>query len=269
MPDPALLATHEWPSAAQTDAGAPAPVAVLVHGIAGWWHTWWRVGPALAERGWRVLAVDLRGHGSSPPISGVVTAASLADDLAATLAAVAVTPVDLVVAHSLGAAVTMELAHRDPAFARRVVLEDPPGQTRVDDVDYQAHLEREVLAARADPAAEVRRALAENPAWLPEDARQDAEGRARCDLDGILASLRADTGVRAPVLAPLLRIPALYLVAAADRSALGAQRSALLASLPPRAAAIEFDTGHVVHRDAFETYVAAIERWVGTPIDAS
>jgi hypothetical protein len=157
----------------------------------------------------------------------------------------------------------MELAHRDPGFARRVVLEDSPGQTRADDVAYQAHLEREVLAARADAEAEVRRALAENPAWLPEDARQDVEGRARCDLDGILASLRADTGVRAPVLAPLLRIPALYLVAAADRSALGGQRAALLASLPPSAAAIEFDTGHVIHRDAFDAYLAAIDHWVG------
>ena len=41
------LATHEWPPR-QTDAGAAAPVAVLVHGITGWWRTWWRVGPVLA-----------------------------------------------------------------------------------------------------------------------------------------------------------------------------------------------------------------------------
>ncbi len=40
-------------------------------------------------------------------------------------------------------------------------------------------------------------AFAENPRWLEEDARQDVEGRVRCDLEGILASLRANTGVRA------------------------------------------------------------------------
>lgn len=37
-----ILATHEWPSS-QTDAGAVAPVAVLVHGATGWGRTWWRV----------------------------------------------------------------------------------------------------------------------------------------------------------------------------------------------------------------------------------
>ena len=63
------LATHEW-LPTETDAGAAAPVAILVHGITGWWRTWWRVGPALADHGWRVIAVDLRGHGESPPIHG-------------------------------------------------------------------------------------------------------------------------------------------------------------------------------------------------------
>ena len=52
----AELATHEWLS---RDGGSDAPLAVLVHGVTGWWKTWWRVGPALADRGWRVVAVDL------------------------------------------------------------------------------------------------------------------------------------------------------------------------------------------------------------------
>jgi pimeloyl-ACP methyl ester carboxylesterase len=166
------------------------------------------------------------------------------------------------VAHSLGAAVTMELVHRQPELARRVVLEDPPGQTRADDVDFQANLEREVLAARRDPEAEVRRELAENPAWLPEDARHDVEGRAMCDLDGILASLRGDTGVRAPDLAADLRLPALYLLADEQRSALGPLRARLIGGLPPEAAVVELDSGHTVHRDRFDAYLAAVLAWV-------
>src|SRR5688572_29372634 len=109
----ALLATHEWPPSG-TDAVAVAPVAVLVHGITGWWRTWWRVAPALAERGWRVVAVDQRGHGTSPPIDGVATAESFAADLAATIASLGIARVDALIAHSLGAAVAMELAHRQP-----------------------------------------------------------------------------------------------------------------------------------------------------------
>ncbi len=258
---PSHLAIHEWPPA-QTDTGATAPVAALVHGIAGWWRTWWRVGPALAQRGYRVIAVDLRGHGHSPPIDGLATAETLAADIGETLDELGVPPVDLLVAHSLGAAVCMELVHGRPDIAKRVVLEDPPGQTRADDLEFQARLEREVLAARSDPQGEMRRELAENPAWMEEDARQNVEGRARCDLDGILASLRANTGVRAADLARAIRAPALYLLADQERSVLGSLRGPFIGSLPPSASAVEFDSGHTVHRDRFEAYMAALDRWL-------
>lgn len=256
-----LLATHHW-HPTRTDAGAAAPVAVLVHGITGWWRTWWRVGPALAERGWRVIAADLRGHGGSPPIVGAGTVEALADDLAVTIEALADLPLDLIVAHSLGAAVTMELAHRRPGIARRIALEDPPAQSRADDVEFQATLEREVLAARSAPEAEVRRELAENPDWVEEDARQDVEGKAVCDVEGILASLRANTGVRVTALAPTLRVPALYLVADEERSVLGAERARLIASLPPQATAVEFASGHTIHRDRFDAYMASLLDWL-------
>jgi pimeloyl-ACP methyl ester carboxylesterase len=261
MSRPTVLATHEWPPSV-TDAGAAAPVAVLVHGITGWWRTWWRVAPALAEHGWRMVAVDLRGHGTSPPIDGVATAESLAADMAATIASLGLARVDALIAHSLGAAVAMEFAHRKPDLVRRLVLEDPPGRTRADDVEFQSNLERDVLAARTDPEAELRRELAENPSWLEEDARQDVEGRALCDLEGILASLRADTGVRVPQLAPSLRVPALYLVADEERSALGAERARLIGSLPQQAAIVELDCGHTIHRDRFDAYLAEVLRWL-------
>ncbi|MGH2418222.1 MAG: alpha/beta fold hydrolase [Candidatus Limnocylindria bacterium] len=257
MTPPMTLATHEWPTPA-----VGGPVVVLVHGITGWWRTWWRVAPALAERGWRVVAVDMRGHGTSPPIDGIASAESFAADLAATVASLGVIQVDALIAHSLGAAVSMELAQRQPELVGRLVLEDPPGQTRADDLEYQANLEREVLAARRDPESEMSRELAENPTWLEEDARQDVEGRALCDLDGILASLRGNTGVRTAELAPSLRPPALYLLADADRSALGARRQDLLRSLPAQAEAVELNSGHTIHRDRFDVYLADVLRWL-------
>jgi pimeloyl-ACP methyl ester carboxylesterase len=261
MPEPVRLASHEWlPS--RTDTGAPARVAVLVHGITGWWRTWWRVAPALADRGWRVIALDQRGHGTSPPIDGVANAGSFAADVETTIDALGVAPVDLLVGHSLGAAVSMELVHRRPDIARRLVMEDPPGQDRADDVAFQTNLEREVRAARSDADSELRRELAENPAWLEEDARQDVEGRAASDLDGILASLRSGTGLRVIELAPSIRIPTLYILASQDRSALGPRRADLLASLPESASVLEMDSGHTVHRDRFDAYLPALLAWL-------
>lgn len=255
------LAVHEWP--VPNDAGRPAPVAVLVHGITGWWRTWWRVGPALVDRGWRVIAIDLRGHGDSPSIDGVATAPSVAADLGATLNHLGAVQLDLLLGHSLGAAICMELVHERPEIARRAAFEDPPGQTRADDTEFQDRLAHDVRAARADPEAEVQRELAEHPLWMEKDARQNVEGRARCDLEGILASLRGDTGVRAPDLARLIRTPSLYLIADADRSVLGTQRHGLLDSLPPQATALEFDSGHTIHRDRFDAYVSGLLDWLG------
>ncbi len=262
MPAPVILATHEWPPP-RTDAGAAARVAVLVHGITGWWSTWWRVAPALAERGWRVTAIDQRGHGESPAIDGVATADSLAADIGATLDALGLPTVDLLLGHSLGAAVCMELVNARPEVARRLVIEDPPGQDRMDDLAFQANLEREVRAARSDPDSELRRERAENAAWLEEDARQDVEGRAICDLEGILASLRSGTGLRVIDLAPRIRIPTLYLLADEGRSALGSRRATLIRSIPPGSELVEFDSGHTIHRDRFDAYLAALLDWLG------
>ena len=101
MQPPVVLATHEWSQPA-TDARAGAPVAVLVHGVTGWHRTWWRVGPALAERGWRAVAVDQRGHGHSPRIDGHATVGDFAADLAASIERIGA-PVDALIGHSLGA----------------------------------------------------------------------------------------------------------------------------------------------------------------------
>lgn len=52
------LHTRQW--------GTGDRVAVLVHGMLSSSQCWWEVGPAMAVRGYRVIAVDLPGHGLSP-----------------------------------------------------------------------------------------------------------------------------------------------------------------------------------------------------------
>jgi pimeloyl-ACP methyl ester carboxylesterase len=94
---------------------------VLLHGMMSTAATWWRIGPALAERGWVVDALDLPGHGDWPPSERPLDLDMLVDGVAGRLDG----PGDLLVGHSLGGAVAVALAGRRPGAARAVALEDP------------------------------------------------------------------------------------------------------------------------------------------------
>ncbi|HEX5040182.1 MAG TPA: alpha/beta hydrolase [Candidatus Limnocylindria bacterium] len=253
------LATHEW---VDDNRVGGAPVVLLIHGVTGWWKTWWRVGPALADRGWRVVAVDLRGHGHSPRFDGPATIADLAQDVAAVIEASA-PRADLLVGHSLGGAVSVELAIRRPDLVERLVLEDPPANSRAGDGAWLEKLDREMRAAATSPDAEFARQRAENPDWLDEDVRQDVEGRALADREGILAFMARPNGSRVPDLVRQLPMPTLHLLAAGDGRSVyaGDARRRLVEELPPHARLVEFDCGHVLHRDRYERYVGTILEW--------
>jgi pimeloyl-ACP methyl ester carboxylesterase len=252
------LARVEW----KPDAAADAPMALLVHGVTGWHRTWWRVGPTLAAAGWHVTAIDQRGHGHSPRVSGTVTVGQLADDLAELIADLG-GRADLLVGHSLGGAVAAELAFTRPELVERLVLEDPPGISRVNDQAWLTHQAAELEAAQADPDGEVQRALAANPRWEHEDARQDVEGKALADGTGILDSFRVGIGVRVLDLLPRLEVPTLLLLADPTRSVFPAATRDAIQPGPGGLDTITFDAGHVVHRDRFDEYVAAILAWSG------
>ena len=261
MPHPVELATHEWAPTRRTSTGR-APVAVLVHGVTGWHRTWWRVGPALAERGWRAVAVDQRGHGHSPRIAGCATVGDMAGDLGALIERLGA-PVQAVVGHSLGAAVAAELAVLRPELVRRVVLEDPPALSRADDTGWLLNLEGDIVAALDHPEREVQRELAENPAWHEEDARQDIEGKQLVDLPGLMASFRRATGARVPDLVARLPVPALYLLGSEDRSVYtGEARRRLMVELPSSSLLEVLDAGHTVHRDRFADYMRVVLAWL-------
>src|SRR4051812_49770039 len=59
----AAAAGYEW--FARTWGEPSNPPFLLIHGVTSDSGTFWRLGPALAERGRRVVAVDPPGHGET------------------------------------------------------------------------------------------------------------------------------------------------------------------------------------------------------------
>jgi 3-oxoadipate enol-lactonase len=67
-----------------------APVLVVTHSLASDSGMWAEQMPALLQAGFRVLRLDMRGHGGSDPVAGDYTMAQLAGDVAAALDTLAV-----------------------------------------------------------------------------------------------------------------------------------------------------------------------------------
>ncbi|MFJ4220008.1 alpha/beta fold hydrolase [Curtobacterium luteum] len=74
---------------------------VLLHGMIGSRESWWRVVPLLVARGYRVLAVDLPGHGQSPR-DGTMTVNRAARSIAESVADECGSTPDVVMGHSYG-----------------------------------------------------------------------------------------------------------------------------------------------------------------------
>ncbi len=87
---------------------ASAPVCLLLHGTGAATHSWRGVIPLLAEQ-YRVIALDLPGHGFTRPNNNrKVTLDGMAGSLAALLSALNITP-SLIVGHSAGAAIGAQM----------------------------------------------------------------------------------------------------------------------------------------------------------------
>src|SRR5580698_8346254 len=63
-----------------------APTMCITHSLASDGGSWAEQVPALLQAGFRVLRIDMRGHGGSDPVAGNYTMAALADDVAQVLA---------------------------------------------------------------------------------------------------------------------------------------------------------------------------------------
>ncbi|GGU83925.1 hypothetical protein GCM10010211_57380 [Streptomyces albospinus] len=229
------LHTQEW--------GTGDRIAVLVHGIMSDHRTWHRVGPALAGRGYRVIGVDLRGHGRSP--RGDYSPELFADDLVDTLPIGA----EVVIGHSLGGlALSLAAERLRPA---RAVYSDPAWSLTG-------------AAQPVDPAVFVTfkragRTLVRNfnPRW--DDADVDVELATLADWDtGTALALSGhhlrDRTPERPVVPSLVQI-------AGEGFLFTEEAAKELAARGFEVRTVQ-GAGHTIHRDDLPGFLAGLEGWV-------
>ena len=240
-----------------------------MHGVTSSSRTWWRVGSWFTERGWRAVAVDLRGHGESPRMSGGESVADLAGDVHETVAGF-LKPgerIDVLLGHSLGALTALELGTGHPGLVRRLVLEDPPdskgGPSGFEGVARE--VEEGVRHAKEDPDAALENARAENPSWSDEDVTNDVAGDLACDAEPVAAMVRSGLRLDLPAMVGALETPTLLMLGSEHRGSvmLEPDRAAVAEALKV-GAVNTFETGHCIHREDFEGYVRLLSRWLGS-----
>ena len=102
--------------------GGARGTLLLLHGwLAASDTNWWPLYEPLRQAGWRVLAVDARGHGRGLRPTGSFRLSDCADDCAALLEVLSPGPV-IVVGYSMGGAIAQILAHRRPDLLSGMVL---------------------------------------------------------------------------------------------------------------------------------------------------
>jgi pimeloyl-ACP methyl ester carboxylesterase len=228
--------------------GAARRTAVLIHGFMSDSRAWHRVTAALEERGFRVIAVDLAGHGSSPR-SRRYSPRSWADDVVETLRPMLSGPPDLVMGHSLGGLVASLVADRlsprtaiyiDPAFAF------PRG--------VRGALLKLLFTVSPRPRRSILVRL--NPKWDAADVEIELAGLRDWDRRTLLgfASTRP--------LVPPATLVAPSLVVLADKSWLLTEPA--VAALRRLGMTVETvpGTGHTVFRDDPARFVRVLDRWL-------
>lgn len=159
---------------------------VLIHGVTASARIWWRVGPALAATGRRVVAVDLPGHGLTGNWRGHHRFRDNAADVAAWIRAADLAAPDLqVVGHSWGAMTAAALPRAGIRPATLVLL-DPPAVSHARISQMASDSSEQRQHDRAESVARLTRA---NPDWSKGDVEAKAEALVQLDEDAARAVL--------------------------------------------------------------------------------
>jgi pimeloyl-ACP methyl ester carboxylesterase len=229
-------------------SGSGPRTAILIHGIMSDHRAWHRVSAELQAKGFRVLAVDLAGHGASPR-SHRYTPRGWADDVVETVTPLLSGPPDLVMGHSLGGLVATLAADR---LAPRAAIYVDPAFAFPRGIRGMLFKLAFAIAPRPRRSALVRW----NPRWSAEDVEIELATLRDWDKRTILGF--ADSR---PIVPPL-RLVAPSLVVLAEKSLLITDVAA--ATLRRLGMTVETvaGAGHTVFRDDHARFMRVIEEWL-------
>ncbi len=245
------------------DGGRPL---VILHGLFGSGRNWASIANTLAATN-RIYALDLRNHGASPQ-AGTMTYADMADDVARFIESHGI-KAPIVLGHSMGGKVAMQLALERPDMTASLIIVDIAPVTYGHDMtDYVAAMQMLDLSGsmrRGELEEELRGKVADPgvTAFLMSNLERTKEGfRWRINLTAIAAGMSGIAGFSPPAGAtfsgPVAFIKGEHSAYIRDR------HKAKIAELFPKARTVTIkDAGHWVHADQPKAFLKTVQAFIG------
>jgi 3-oxoadipate enol-lactonase len=243
-----------------------AGVVCFAHALAANSGMWAEQVAALTAQGWRVLRVDMRGHGGSAPPDGDTTLDALAGDIAAVIDALGIGRAHFV-GLSIGGMIGQALALRQgPKVASLMLCESPPASLpRVAQI-WAPRIAAVRAANSCEPIADATMERWLSPAFRarePARWRQIRDTVAATDPAGYLGGIHALSNFDFTRELPSLRIPAMALYGE-DDAASSAEENERLAALIPGGRFVPFaGARHLPNVEAPERFNRILLDWLG------
>ena len=248
------------------DVGPPgADVVCLAHALAADSGMWTEQVPALIAQGLRVLRVDMRGHGGSPPPAGDATLDELAGDIAAVLDALGIARVHFV-GLSIGGMIGQALGLRHGAKVASLMLCESPPASLPNVAQIWAPRIAAVTAAKScAPIADGTMERWLTPTFKARHAHRFEQIRATVtatDPAGYLGCIHALSHFDFTRELPSLRVPAMALYGE-DDAASSAEENERLASLIPGGRFVPFaGARHLPNVEAPDRFNRILLDWI-------
>jgi pimeloyl-ACP methyl ester carboxylesterase len=244
--------THQLPLNVASWGDPGAPVCVCLHGITSNAQSWTAVGPALAGRGLRVLAPEMRGHGESPKVDTGYDTATLLADLRASVPEQMV----LLIGHSFGGYLAQHAVLDGLLRPQALLLEDPVSHQPDSDAAAGS-----LTWDRANLPRDIDGTLALNPRWSRLDAAGKVLSLEQVHWAGARAAFSGnapwDLRGRAAEVAQL--VPAQWVLPGTSRFVPETDVDALVDAVGHGAVTVIPQVGHSIHRDDLGAFLGAVD----------
>lgn len=250
------MAYREWgcPGASQ--------VVLLIHGITGSSLSWLRVAPALAQS-YRVVAVDLKGHGDSDRAETGHRFSDQAREVSWLCQSLGIERA-CVIGHSWGGAVAVHLA-TSTDLVERLVLEDPAlglhGLSATQLLEVRERCAGSVAVTWEEATRNTQ--LEGGHGWTELDIAGKVDALVKASPDSVRAVFIENDPWDLHDLIPALACPTLLLRAPLEHGGIVDQDAVALAEANPHVRLVTIaGADHDIHRTQFDAFMAELEAFL-------